>query len=158
RMIIVETAFWLLVAVVVYVYAGYPVALRAILAMKGARPVAYGDALPRVSLIISAYNECQVIGAKIENSLGLDYPNEAMEVLVVSDASDDGTDDVVQGFGASGVRLLRMPERGGKTVGLNAAVEAARGDVLVFSDANAMYRRNAIKSLVRNFADPQVGA
>lgn len=156
-MIILEAPFWLLVSVIAYVYAGYPASLWMIRAIAGSRPVAYGNSLPPVTLIISAYNEREIIGAKIRNSLELDYPQERLEVLVVSDASDDGTDEIVHNSG-SGVRLLPMPERGGKTVGLNAAVEAATGDVVVFSDANAMYRPDAIKALVRNLADPAVGA
>lgn len=156
-MIILETAFWLLIGLVVYVYVGYPMLLAALRLVAGPKPVDRGDSLPAVTLIISAYNERDVIGSKIENSLALDYPREQLEILVVSDASDDGTDEMVHGFAGRGVRLLRMQERGGKTVGLNAAVSSARGDVLVFSDANAMYKTNAIRALVRNFEDPNVG-
>ena len=112
---------------------------------------------PPVTVIVSAYNERQVIGAKLENCRSLDYPADRFEVIVVSDASDDGTDDVVLAAGGT-IRLLRMEARGGKTVGLNAALRAARGDIIVFSDANAMYERDALRKLVQNFADPQVGA
>ena len=83
---------------------------------------------------------------------------EKLEILVVSDASDDGTDAIVGEFASRGVRLLRMSERGGKTLGLNAGVRAARGEIVVFSDANAMYMPDAVRKMVRNFSDPEVGA
>ena len=156
-MMILEAAFWLLAALAAYVYVGYPIFLVLLRFVRGPKPVARGDSAPGVTLIISAYNEREVIGSKLENSLTLDYPVGRLEILVVSDASDDGTDDVVRGFEERGVRLLRMTERGGKTVGLNAAAETATGEVLVFSDANAMYEPGAVWALVRNFADPTVG-
>lgn len=156
-MIILELVFWFLVLIVGYVYAGYPLLLRVLESWR-ARPVRQGESEPGVTLIISAFNERDVIASKIENSLATDYPSERLEILVVSDASDDGTDDVAAGYAYRGVKVLRMPERGGKTVGLNAATEQAQGDILIFSDANAMYRPDAIRALVRNFDDPEVGA
>jgi cellulose synthase/poly-beta-1,6-N-acetylglucosamine synthase-like glycosyltransferase len=153
-----EFLFWAIAALILYVYAGYPLLLALIRACGGRRPVQAADNHPSVTLIVSAYNEADVIGAKIANSLALDYPADRLEVLVVSDASSDGTDAIVQGSGDPRVKLLRMTERGGKTLGLNAAVRAARGEVLVFSDANAMYRPGAVAALTRNLADPRVGA
>ena len=151
-------AFWILLALVVYVYAGYPLLLAALRALGGGQPVARADLEPPVTLVISAFNEAEVIAAKLENSLALDYPRERLQVIVVSDASDDGTDEIVASFAGRGVELLRMADRGGKTLGLNAAVQAARGAVVVFSDANALYGRDVIRKLARNFADPAVGA
>ncbi|HEX6996413.1 MAG TPA: glycosyltransferase family 2 protein [Gammaproteobacteria bacterium] len=153
-----EIAFWVLSATVVYVYAGYPLLLVCLRAVLKRKPVRTGAVEPDVTLVISAYNEAAVIEGKIRNSLELDYPRDRLDVLVVSDASDDGTDEIVAGFAERGVRLIRMPERGGKTLGLNEAVKQARGEIVVFSDANALYRRDAIRMLVRNFADPAVGA
>lgn len=151
--------FWILLSLVTYVYAGYPLLLALVRVVGGGRRVRYHEQLtPPVTLVVSAFNEAAVIGEKIRNCLELDYPADRLQIVVVSDASDDGTDEVVRGYGARGVELLRMPDRGGKTVGLNAAVAAARGDVVVFSDANAMYGRDVIRKLVRNFADPLVGA
>src|SRR5690606_17663544 len=143
--------FWLLSGLVVYVYAGYPLLLWAIRALGGARPVARGDNEPAVTLIVSAFNEADVIGQKIHDCLALDYPRDKLQIIIVSDASDDGTDQIVAGFAAEGVELLRMPDRGGKTVGLNAAVERAHGEVVIFSDANAMYGRDVVRMVVRNF-------
>ncbi|MDH4071467.1 MAG: glycosyltransferase family 2 protein [Gammaproteobacteria bacterium] len=151
-------AFWILLALVVYVYAGYPLLLTILRAVGGSRPVRVGSGEPPVTLIVSAFNEAGVIAGKLENCLALDYPRAVLQVIVVSDASDDGTDEVVAGFADRGVELLRMADRGGKTLGLNAAVQMARGEVVVFSDANAMYGRDVLRRLVRNFADPAVGA
>lgn len=144
-------------AVLGYVYVGYPLLLRLLSAAGMARPVSGGPVEPAVTLVISAYNEAAVIAAKLANSVALDYPPDRLEIIVVSDASDDGTDDIVRAHGGP-VRLLRMEDRGGKTAGLNAALRAARGEVIVFSDANAMYQPDAIRRLVANFADPGVGA
>jgi peptidoglycan/xylan/chitin deacetylase (PgdA/CDA1 family)/glycosyltransferase involved in cell wall biosynthesis len=145
-------------AILVFIYAGYPLLLRAIVRIRGARPVRRGDHLPPVSLVISAYNEADVIRGKLENAVRLDYPRDLLEIVVISDASTDSTDDIVREFTAShGVVLARQTERGGKTVGLNRTVPTLRGEIVVFSDANALYERNALKMLVRNFADPEVG-
>ncbi len=155
----IEILFWTLAVLVVYVYAGYPLFLALIGSLGGVRPVRRDEGhTPAVTLIISAYNEAGVIGEKLANSLALDYPAGKLEILVVSDASSDGTDAVVQGIGDPRVHLVRMPERGGKTVGLNAAVQRASGELVVFSDANAMYDADALRKLARNFADPAVGA
>ena len=157
-MMVAEITFWALVFVVVYVYAGYPLLLRLMRVATGGKPVQYGNYRPPVTLVVSAFNEADVIGGKIRNSLEIDYPKELMEILVVSDASDDGTDEIVQEYEEDGIRLLRMQDRGGKTLGLNEAIKTANGEVIIFSDANAMYKTNAIKALVRNFYDPNVGA
>ena len=112
---------------------------------------------PHASLIISAYNEEKVLGEKIENSLSIEYPRDKFEIIVVSDASTDRTDAIAEGYASEGVVLKRMPTRGGKTTGLNAAVPLAKGEIIVFSDANALYEPDAVEKLVRNFADPAVG-
>lgn len=148
---------WVSLGLLAWVYAGYPLLLW-VLRLVGVRQQVRTERIePCVTLIISAYNERQVIAAKLENCRRLDYPVDRFEVIVVSDASDDGTDDVVRAAGPP-ARLLRMEERGGKTLGLNAALRAAKGDIVVFSDANAMYERDALRMLVRNFADSRVGA
>jgi glycosyltransferase involved in cell wall biosynthesis len=154
----IEFVFWTAAGLVIYVYAGYPLLLMLVRALVGARAVKIADHRPQVTLIVSAYNEAAIIGEKIANSLGLDYPPGQLEILVVSDCSSDGTDDIVRNVRDARVRLIRMPERGGKTVGLNAAAREARGEILVFSDANAIYLKDALLLLARNFADPAVGA
>src|SRR5262245_40887262 len=147
---------WLGGLLVVYVYLGYPLLLW-LLERRWRRPVHEADITPAVTLVISAYNEARCIAAKLDNSLALDYPRERLAVLVVSDASSDATDPIVSAYAPHGVTLLRMPERGGKTLGLNAALRAVRSDLVVFSDANILYTKDALRRLVRPFADPAVG-
>jgi cellulose synthase/poly-beta-1,6-N-acetylglucosamine synthase-like glycosyltransferase len=145
------------IGALLYIYVGYLLALRLIVGIRGAKPIRRSPITPAVTLVISAYNEAAVICKKIENALALDYPADRREILVISDASDDGTDGIVEEFAAQGVRLFRQTERRGKTAGLNAALPTVHGDIVVFSDANAMYREDALRMLVRNFADPEVG-
>jgi GT2 family glycosyltransferase len=154
--IVVEILTWAAVAVIAYVFVGYPLALWALAAVRP-RPVAQADITPGVTLIISAFNEEKVIARKLDNALALDYPRERLEIMVISDASSDATDEIVASYGDRGVRLVRMPQRGGKTLGLNAGVAQAQGEILVFSDANILYRPDALRRLVRNFADASVG-
>ena len=147
---------WTAALVVGYVYVGYPV-LIGILGWLMPKPVRQAEIEPTVTLLISAFNEAHVIGEKLKNVLELDYPKSKMEILVISDASTDLTDQIVRSFSDQGVTLLRMEERGGKTVGLNAAMKVAKSDIVIFSDANIMYRTDTIRRLVQNFADPSVG-
>jgi cellulose synthase/poly-beta-1,6-N-acetylglucosamine synthase-like glycosyltransferase len=149
--------FLLSVVALAYVYAGYPAALRALVRIRGARRVSRRPIEPRVALVISAFNEAPVIAGKIENALALDYPADRLQIAVVSDASTDATDDTVRQYAGRGVRLVRMDERRGKTAGLNAAVPRLDAEIIVFTDANAMFRPDALRMLVRNFADPSVG-
>lgn len=150
--------FWAMAGLVFYIYAGYPLLLAFMVMARGERRLEGGAHEPTVTLVISAYNESEVIAEKLRNSLSLDYPRDRLQVLVVSDASTDGTDELVRALPDDRVSLLRMEQRSGKTLGLNEAVRAARGDIIVFSDANAMYAQGALKALVRNFCDPNVGA
>jgi cellulose synthase/poly-beta-1,6-N-acetylglucosamine synthase-like glycosyltransferase len=152
-----QTLFWLLTGVAAYVYVGYPALLCVIGAMRGLRSVTRSEARPPVTLVISAFNEERVIADKLRNSLSLDYPRALLQIIVVSDASADRTDEIVAGFGSEGVELLRMAERGGKTAGLNGVIQRARGEIVVFSDANAMYKPDAVTKLAHNFSDSNVG-
>lgn len=150
-----EIVFWLAALLVAYSYAGYPVLtlLRGVL-MR--RPYETQDITPSVSLIIAAHNEADVIEAKLQNALSLDYPPDRLNVVVASDGSTDGTNEIVQRHNTGRVTLLALP-RVGKAPALDAAVEAASGEVLAFSDANSMYAPQAIRQIVRPFADPSVG-
>lgn len=151
-----ETALYTSLGLLAYVYAGYP-ALVFGLSRIIRRPVRKSPITPRVSLIISAYNEADVIEAKINNALALDYPKDLLEIIVVSDGSTDRTDDIVRSFGINTVRLLRIEGRRGKTFCQNEAVAFARGEIMVFSDADSMYDARAIRELVANFSDARVG-
>jgi cellulose synthase/poly-beta-1,6-N-acetylglucosamine synthase-like glycosyltransferase len=154
----VEFLFWVSVVIIGYVYAGYPGALAIVARFRPQRPLPAAGDDPAVTLIISAYNEAPVIGQKLDNALDLDYPGDRFEIIVVSDCSSDGTDDIVSSVQDPRVRLLRMPVRSGKSAGLNAAVALACGEVLVFTDANAMFERTALRMLTHHFAQPAVGA
>ncbi len=151
-----QALLWSSLAVLLYIYAGYPALLK-VLAWALPRPVRKRDITPPVSLVISAHNEAAVIRAKLDNALTLDYPSGLWEVVVVSDASSDGTDDIVREYEPRGVVLKAQPLRKGKTAGLNTVVPDLTGEIIVFSDANALYEPDAIRKLVRSFADPQVG-
>jgi cellulose synthase/poly-beta-1,6-N-acetylglucosamine synthase-like glycosyltransferase len=153
-----ELVFWVSVGVVAYVYFGYPALLYVLARLRPAEVVRDPHDWPKVTLVVSAYNEAGVIEAKIRNALSTGYPTDRLEILIVSDASDDGTDDIVEQYANHGVVLVRMAQRGGKTVGLNEAVRRARGELVLFSDANAMYLADAVRQIVRRFSDPKVGA
>jgi glycosyltransferase involved in cell wall biosynthesis len=114
------------------------------------------DITPSVTMVLAAYNEAASIGPKLENVLSLDYPSERMNVVVASDGSNDGTDEIVRRYEGPRVRLLSL-NRCGKAAALNAAAAAAGGEILVFSDANSMYAPDSLRALVRPFADPLVG-
>jgi len=114
-------------------------------------------ALPTISLVVAAHNEAKCIGEKIRNSLALDYPQEKTEVLIGSDGSDDGTDEVVKAFNDPRVVLISLP-RAGKASVLNRCVPQASGQLVVFSDANTWIEPRALRLLVRHFMDPDVGA
>ena len=113
-----STVLVLTLAALAYVYAGYPIILQLVIWVRGVRPVRRGDDLPTVSLVISAYNEAETIEEKLRNSLALNYPADGLEIVVISDASTDGTDAIARGFAERGVRLCRQDERRGKTAGL----------------------------------------
>ena len=141
----------------VYVYVGYPV-LLALLAQLFRRRRPETGYTPAISVLIAAYNEEAAIGRKIEQTLALQYPADKLEILVVSDGSTDQTDEIVKAVADPRVRLLRVEGRGGKTVAQNAGVKECRGEVVVFSDATAIYHPKALLYLAANYQDPGVGA
>lgn len=141
-------------ATIAYAYLGFPLLLW-LRSRLASHPYRVADHEPTVSLIVCAHNEAAAIGAKLENLCALDYPSDRLELIVASDGSSDGTEDRVRAY-ADRVRLLALPRRG-KIPTLNAAVAEAQGEILVFSDANSMYARDALRALVRPFAAPEVG-
>ena len=151
-----EWVFWGSLAFIFYSYAGYVIVLW-ILSWIRSRPVLAGDIQPTVSFIITAYNEELRIKEKIENSLKQQYPRERLEIVVASDCSSDGTDDLVRGYASSGVRLIRAPERKGKEAAQKVAVSQTSGEVLVFSDVATMLPPQGIANIVKSFHDPSVG-
>jgi cellulose synthase/poly-beta-1,6-N-acetylglucosamine synthase-like glycosyltransferase len=153
-------AFWVSLLAIAYAYVGYPAVLWLLSRFQppGASDGAENRAnLPSVTLIVSVFNEEQVIRQKVENALSLDYPQELLEVVVVSDGSSDRTCELVQGFAHRGVVLRHYEGRIGKTACLNRALPMATGSIVVFSDANSTYERGALRALLRPFEDPSVG-
>ena len=149
--------FWASMSLVVYAYFGYPFMLWAFTRLR-ARAVRRKEIFPRVSIIIAARNEADKIRQKIDHTLALDYPEERLEILVASDASDDGTDEIVKTYAGRGVRLVRAPQRKGKENVQGLAVSVARGEILVFTDAATILEPDALWRLMENFADPTIGA
>ena len=151
--------FFLSLVLLVYVYAGYPLLVRLLgnitrRQVKSAEP---GEYLPSVTVLIAAFNEAGSIEATVRNKLEQDYPAELLNVIVISDESDDGTDSLVQGIDDNRVQLIRQEPRAGKTSGLNLAMPHVTGEVIVFSDANSLYGKDTIKNLVSCLADSEVG-
>jgi cellulose synthase/poly-beta-1,6-N-acetylglucosamine synthase-like glycosyltransferase len=149
--------FWISIAIAVYAIVGFPALLwlRATFAPRPWRPSPQQES-PKISVVIAAYNEARDIGARIDNLLVQDYPADRLEIIIASDGSDDGTNEIVSGYSTRGVRLLALP-RQGKAITLNCGAAAAKSDVIVFSDANTHFPEGALRALVRPFADPEVG-
>ena len=139
-----------------YVYVGYPVVVIILARLINKTPKKV-QSMPTVSILIAAFNEEEHIEATIRNKLELDYPREKLQIIVVSDASTDRTDSIVQMHEAEGIHLIRQERRGGKSTALNIAYCHAMGEILVFSDANSIFNRNALKEIVANFGDPSIG-
>jgi glycosyltransferase involved in cell wall biosynthesis len=149
-------AFWLAGGLLTYTWVGYPLLLR-LLKGRPARPAAPRSRWPRLSVVVAAFNEADCIRDKIDTTLAQDYPDQELEVIVVSDGSTDATDSIVAGHPDPRVRLIRQEPRAGKSPALNRGAAAARGEILVFTDANAMLTREALARLAAPFEDPRVG-
>ncbi len=151
--------FWVSAMVIAYAYVGYPLLLW-VRSWWSPRPVMRGTATPPVSAVMVVRNEEAAIGAKLRNLLMLDYPPGQFEVVVVSDGSTDGTVAAVSEFQKNDarVRAVVKPESRGKAAGLNDAIGAARGEVLLFTDARQPIEPGALRLLIENFSDPEVGA
>ena len=151
-----KVVFWVALLGCVYSYAIYPALLRLVPPRRRPADPGRTGTLPSVTLIIACRNEAARLRHKLDNALALDYPG--IEILVASDASDDGSDEIVQEYAARGVRLVRSPERRGKEFAQGLAIAAAQGEVLVFSDAGTDLPADSIRRMVENLADPAVGA
>ena len=148
--------FWALVGIVAFAFVGFPVSvimLGAILQRRYAR----ARSTPSVSVLIAAYNEAPGIEAKIQNVLDQAYPADRLNVVVVDDGSTDSTADVLAAIDDPRVHVIRSAERGGKVAALNAGIGACGGDVVVYTDANAEFERDAIAELIAPFGDSEVG-
>jgi cellulose synthase/poly-beta-1,6-N-acetylglucosamine synthase-like glycosyltransferase len=150
------TIFWASLGLIAYTYAGYPLIVLAVGAFfpRNPRDPSYE---PTVSVLIAAYNEEGSIAKKVHLTLALDYPENKLDVIVVSDGSTDRTNEILAGLQGPRVRFFARP-RGGKTNAQNFGVTQCRGDIVVFSDATSIYKQDSIRQLVAYFADPKVGA
>jgi glycosyltransferase involved in cell wall biosynthesis len=151
-----DLVFWLSAGVLAYAWIAYP-ALLALLARAWPAPAPRRGWTPSLSVVVAAFDEAPVIAAKIASTLGQSYPVDRLEVIVVSDGSTDGTDEVVRRHPDPRVRLERQEPRAGKSAALNRGVAAARGEVVVFTDANALFMPGALARLAAPFRDRRVG-
>jgi cellulose synthase/poly-beta-1,6-N-acetylglucosamine synthase-like glycosyltransferase len=160
--IALAVVLWASLGLIVYAHAGYPLLLAALVRLRRRRPDPAPEAeLPRVTLIIAAHDEGAVIERRVENALALDYPPERLEVIVASDGSEDQTVALARSAaeaagGIGRVRVLDLPRRG-KVTAQDAAADEAAGEVLAFSDANALWKPDSLRLLVGRLGDPRVG-
>lgn len=166
-----KIVFFVCLFLVVYVYALYPAVIFVLASMargkrvsRGGKPgsdgparIDHGQELPSVSIVLSAFNEESIIEERIKNCLSVDYPSSKMEILIASDGSTDRTNEIVEAYSEAGVRLVAFDQRNGKSFALNRAIPQASGEVVLLTDSNTMYERDAVSKLVRHFRDPQVG-
>ena len=148
--------FWVALFMLWYTYLGYP-NLLFVISLFRHKIVNKGDITPMVSMIITVYNEEKVIRDKLENVLILDYPKDKLEIIVVSDGSTDSTNQITESYAEKGVRLIVCEQRQGKHYAQGAGVREAQGDILAFTDAAPLLKKDALLNLVRNFADSTVG-
>jgi len=149
--------FWFSLAALLYVYVGF-MCLLVLIALVRRRPAPrWCGGEPSVSIIICAYNEEKSIVQKIENCLALDYPHDKIEIIVVSDGSTDGTNDILNAYRHPLLRVMFMPQRAGKSACQNRAAQEARNDILFFTDATTMHPPEALRVLLKGFSDPTVG-
>jgi cellulose synthase/poly-beta-1,6-N-acetylglucosamine synthase-like glycosyltransferase len=150
--IIVEILFWVSLLALAWTHVLYPAFARALAAVR-ARPIRKADVLPSVAVIVAAYNEEASIAQRIENLLELDYPADKLQIVVSSDASTDRTEEIALQY--PGVLVIPNP-KGGKVAAQDRAVRQTESDLVAFSDANCTWSADALRTLVRSFADPDV--
>jgi cellulose synthase/poly-beta-1,6-N-acetylglucosamine synthase-like glycosyltransferase len=158
---VAEIALWGALGIVAYSYAVYPLLIWGCARLFGRKSTIAipADAdLPAVTLLIAAHNEERWIRDRIENALNLDYPPEKLETIIASDGSTDATTEMVGRYAEPRVRLIDYREQRGKATVLNRSIPEAKGEILVFSDANTLFNPDVVRNLVRWFADPSVGA
>jgi cellulose synthase/poly-beta-1,6-N-acetylglucosamine synthase-like glycosyltransferase len=141
-----------------YAYVGYPLILKIVATFGHSdQPATTDYPWPFITITVPCYNEERSIRETLAALLAVDYPVDRRQILVISDASSDNTDNIVREFAGSGVELLRLDQRRGKSAAENAAGRVARGEIIVNTDATIRILPNALKALVGKFADPKVG-
>ena len=158
-MLIAKLVLWLSLAGVLYTYVGYPLLLALCHLVYHRRASKPADSFsPSVSIVSAAFNEAKCIRAKLENCLALDYPRANLQILVGSDGSDDGTNQIVAEFRERGIDFFAFAPRRGKMATVNRLVARASGELCVFSDISEVFDPDALRMLTRHFADPEIGA
>ncbi|MHB8499934.1 MAG: glycosyltransferase family 2 protein [Candidatus Acidiferrales bacterium] len=148
--------FWCAAFLMLYIYAGYPLWIY-FRSRLHPRPQRQGSLLPTVSIIVAVHNGAAMLRQKVAHLLSLDYPQDRMEIEIVSDGSTDGTDDILKEFRDPRVKCFRCSEHCGKAEALNIGMQSATGEILLFLDIRPWIENNALQLLLSNFADPQVG-
>jgi cellulose synthase/poly-beta-1,6-N-acetylglucosamine synthase-like glycosyltransferase len=152
-----KIVFWISFFTLFYIYIGYPLLLFIIGILKKKETRPSSDYEPSVSMIIPAHNEENIIEKKIQNTLSLRYPKDKLEVIVVSDASTDRTNDIVSQFQDDRIKFLIQPQREGKAAALNRGLREAKNDIIVFSDASIILEDDALQQIVKSFQDEMIG-
>jgi len=156
----VEYAFWIIISLIFYTILGYALVLWLIASLfyrKEKKSKQDPNFLPQVTLLIPAYNEDRVISDKILNSLALDYPKEKLKIIIASDGSTDDTNKIVTSYEQEGIFLWSHPQRRGKISVINQAMPQIHDEIVILSDANVTYDKQAIRALVRHFKNSEVG-
>ena len=153
-----ETALWISIGIILYTFAGYGVLVSILASFKKKQkyPVLDNEDLPEVTLLVAAYNEEEIIEDKIKNCMALDYPDDKLNILIVTDGSTDGTNKIVQQY--PNIELSYSPPRKGKIAALNRVMRSVNTPITIFSDANVMINKNGLRSLVNHFQSNLVGA
>lgn len=159
-MLTLKIVFWVLAFIVVYTYIGYGILLYIIIKIKrllkpGKKTAGTDNYQPDVTLFISAYNEKDYVAGKMNNSLALDYPQEKLHIVWVTDGSDDGTPELLKKY--SNVTVHHLPERNGKISAMNRGMRFVKTPIVIFSDANTMLGKESVKRIVSLFSTPTVG-
>lgn len=157
---VVIVIFWISFGGVIYAYFGYPLLLMIMGRFIGRKNNLVGnDAAykPSISVVIPVHNEEAIIGNKLENIKSLDYPAEKCEIIIVSDGSTDRTGEIVSQHRSERIKYIQMSQRRGKAAALNAGVEKAVNEIIVFSDASIMLRQDALRNIVQGFRNPEIG-
>ncbi|MCU1315335.1 MAG: glycosyl transferase family 2 [Candidatus Acidoferrum typicum] len=149
-------AFWCAACLMLYTYAGYPLWMY-LRSRLHPRPSRQGPMLPTVSIILAVHNGAALLRLRVDHLLSLDYPRDRMEIVIVSDGSTDGTDDILKEFPDPPVRSIRCSEHRGKAAALNMGMHSATGEILLFLDIRPTMENSALQLLLSNFADPRVG-
>jgi len=155
-----KIVFWIGLLVVFYTYIGYGILMFLLVRIKrifkGKRSTGDRAYEPEVSFVVPCYNESEVIASKIQNTLELEYPKDKLKIIIITDGSTDGTPEIVRQY--ENILLLHEDQRGGKSAAENRAMKYVNSPIVIFSDANTILPKEAIREIVKHYADPQVGA